>query len=302
MADDGDGRDAVAPWARRNLLYMLSVSNSLPVKERDLAVQGLEEMPLLEVLIAVFAGRLLDELSRGIDRTYLYLEENSQVVRGRILLSQQLKINAGRMDRIAVGYDTLSADTNLNRILKRTCYLLLNQTGVSTTEQQLRIATLHFSDVMDVNIRSHDFSAVHLNRNSERFTSLLQFCRIIHDRLSPAASHGEDATFSLLFPMDALFEEFIGRFLQKHAASFDISRHRVHLQARNRRRWLLETGSNRGVFRLKPDILIEDGSGNPELIIDTKWKRLLADAEDRKNGGVAGRHLSTLRLCDSLRV
>lgn len=83
--------------------------------------------------------------------------------------------------------------------------------------------------------------------------------------------------------MDQLFEEFIGAVIRRHARELGTTRDCVCLQAARHGRWLVTTQQGSGRFRLRPDVLVRDGAAT-RLILDTKWKRLLTDAEDRKNG------------------
>lgn len=278
---DGDYREL---RARRNLLYMLSLTRDLPLQERDLASLRIERMPILEALIEIFASRLLVEMRRGLQHQYVYREENLGCVKGRLLVREHLSTNIGRHDRIFVGYDDFVSDTWLNRIIKAACYRLLSIARHGRTLQFLREAILELADVDDVPIESHHFGQVHLDRGTERFRTLLGFCRLVLTESSPAPSVGDMSTFSLLFPMEQLFEEFIGRFIKRYAADLGLERSSIHLQAASRSRWLLRNEDDQGRFQMRPDILIDGVGGQPHVIVDTKWKRLLSDDEDAKNG------------------
>jgi 5-methylcytosine-specific restriction enzyme subunit McrC len=115
---------------------------------------------------------------------------------------------------------------------------------------------------------------------------LVEFSRIVlaNATVSPAA--GSMNTFSLLFPMEQVFEEFIGHFVRRHSSSLGISRQAIHIQANARGKWLLKTEQGAGRFRLRPDVVVDESSSHPRFIVDTKWKRLKTDAEDAKNGVV----------------
>ena len=85
--------------------------------------------------------------------------------------------------------------------------------------------------------------------------------------------------FSLLFEMNKLFEEFVGRSLARALAG---SGFEVRLQGpRGHALADLQTGQNR--FATKPDITIAK-QGVPVLVIDTKWKRLKGAIDDPKYG------------------
>lgn len=282
LALEGAGMNQLR--ARKTLLYMLSLTRDLPINERDLASQRIERMPLLEALISLFATRLLEELRRGIPHRYVYQEENLACIKGRLLVPQHVCANVGRHDRMYVGYDEFIADTMTNRIMKAACRRLLGVARLASTQQQLREALLELADVDDVVVQSHHFDGLNLDRSSERFKSILAFCRLVLTEATPSISAGGSSTFSLLFPMEQVFEEFVGRFIRRYAGEIGLLSHAIHLQAVNRRRWLLRTPEKVGRFRLQPDILVDDKSGKPALIIDTKWKILSSDAEDAKNG------------------
>jgi 5-methylcytosine-specific restriction enzyme subunit McrC len=143
---------------------------------------------------------------------------------------------------------------------------------------------LELADVSDHSVTVDDFDEVRFDRGSERFRDLIEFCRLLFLGTTPSAEIGHKSSFSMLFPMEVLFEEFVGGCLKKFATAFGYSRSHVHLQSKSSRRWLLRDVANQGKFRLKPDVLINHENGLPRLILDTKWKRLLSDDIDTKNG------------------
>lgn len=262
---------------RQNLLFMLSESGHFPLFDRDLASQNLEKISILEAFIWVFVKRLLPELRRGQQRLYLTLEENRTCVKGKILLHRQSILNAAHHHRLYVRFDEFESDTWLNRILKAACLKLISLTRMARTQQYLREAIFEMADVAECVIELHHFQQVCLDRNSERFRELLNFCRLVLTGSTPAPHYGEAQSFSLLFPMEVLFEDFIGSILKRHAIEFGHPQSAIHLQASDRSKWLLSDQNGNGRFRLKPDILIDGPDGAPTIILDTKWKRLVGD-------------------------
>jgi 5-methylcytosine-specific restriction enzyme subunit McrC len=261
--------------ARQNLLFMLSITKNIPIRERDLAAVQTEKMPLLEALIALFVTRLHNELRRGLDHAYVHHEQNQNYIRGKLLLSEHLRENRQHAERFFVGFDEFVADTWLNRILKATCRRLLAESRNIGVQQRLREGLLLFGDVGDCELRTYHFDRVTFNRNNERFRCLLDFCRFVHDRSSPSFQRGEIRCFSLFFPMDRLFEEFIAEYVKLHAVHLGLERSNVYIQARGAVRWLLkDAASGKPMFRLRPDVIIRDSAACTRLILDTKWKRL----------------------------
>ncbi len=287
MPHTGDApSDIVAPatLARQNLLYMVSLARRVPIEERDLAPLLARRLPVLEALIALFAERLMFELGRGLHHEYIHQRRTLPFVKGKILLADQVRLNRDRPDRLCLAFDEFVCDTLLNRILRAACRQLLAISRTARTQQRLREALLMLSDVADVTITSDDFDALHLDRQTERFDTVLFFAQLVLTGWSPAPQSGSTRSFSLLFPMEQLYEEFIGAFIQRHARALGLSRTDVHVQARGRRKWLLRTAEGGQRFQLIPYIVIDGHSSVPQTIIDTKWKRLSADVENTRNG------------------
>ena len=260
--------------ARGNLLYMLAVAGWLPAKEGALAQLRLRRLPLLEAFTLVFAEHLLRELNKGLHKAYLRREENARFLRGKMLVNQHVRLNAVRKDRVFVAFDEFAADNWLNRVFKGTCHMLLPMVQLQRTRSRLREALLHLADVSRVTLAPHHFGKVELDRNTERFRGLVEFCRLVVSGTAVLPYAGRQAAFSLLFPMDRLFERFVARFVARHASSLGLGGCRVCIQAKTRRLYLLRRGDGRGAWQLRPDIFVESQDRQRRIVVDTKWKHL----------------------------
>jgi 5-methylcytosine-specific restriction enzyme subunit McrC len=268
---------------RSNLLYMLSLTRKLPITERDIACLGQQKMNLLEALIRLFAMRLMNELRRGIDHAYLYREENLPRVKGKILINRHLIKNAAHQERFYVGFDEFLEDTLLNRILKATSRRLISMSSVYATQRVLMEAAAVFDEVEDIIPSEHHFEQIHLHRNNERFCMLLDFCRMVWQGNSPNPATGLHKSFSILFPMEKLFEEFIANYIYQNASELELNRSEIAIQSIGCRKYLTKSNGKK-MFQLKPDLILKDGVDKFRLVLDTKWKCLKSDVEDRKNG------------------
>lgn len=266
--------------ALHTLLFMLSYTQRVPISERDLAELGTQDLSLMDALVAIFAKRLQTELSRGQVRNYEQRRENLPVLKGKLMVSQHIRQNCVHRERFAVAYDEFTGDTLLNRIIKAAASKLLGAVTHSRVQTQLRTALIQLDAVSDIVPLPHDRHKVFFTRANERFRALFEFARMVLFGQTPMPKQGERETFSLLFAMNDVFEELIGRFMQRHASEIGLKRKHVHLQAVGRRRALVRRSDGRGRFYTKPDILI-DHPIDPHAvrsIIDTKWKRLAPEA------------------------
>jgi hypothetical protein len=157
-------------------------------------------------------------------------------------------------------------------------------TALPRVQKRLREALSHLDEVSDCQVGVHDFPKVHFSRNTERFRTIFDFCCMVIAGESQTAAAGKQKSFSLLFPMEKLFEDFIAAIICKDPPFYDLSRQQIHVQAKGKQKYLLRKEDKSGMFRLKPDILIEGEARGTCLIVDTKWKHLKTSDLDPKNG------------------
>jgi 5-methylcytosine-specific restriction enzyme subunit McrC len=282
---DGDSQEDAVSLARDNLLAMLAESGDVPLRARDLASLSTRKAPLHEALVALFARRLLAELLRGPDRSYVHESDDLRTIRGKLLVGRHVSRNAARRERFTCAFEEYSIDTALSRVLLATCRALLGMASADTTREALSHCVLVLQDVGDVGDPLPWLDRVVLTRQNERFAELLVFCRMVLQQLAPTARAGRASTFSLLFDMDRVFEGFIAGFLRRRVLP-DLPDTRVLPQARGRRDYLLRAEDGLDALRLKPDLLVE--APTARLVIDTKWKRLGGKSHERSGGVSSG--------------
>jgi 5-methylcytosine-specific restriction enzyme subunit McrC len=282
-ADGPVGRE-LEERAQRNLLVMLAGTGRLPCSERELAAMGSRRMPIHEILIQLFSRRLLAELRRGPEQDYVVREEDLGVVRGRILVHEQVRHNSANQERVRCAFDSFEIDCPLNRILRTACGSLIRRTSSWAGQQALRECLAMLGDVRQVHPRDALSYRITFNRRNQRFEKLVGFARQVLEGESPDLRAGVRESFTFLIPMERLFEDYIGSLILQNAPSFGYHRRAVRLQAKGRGEHLLEESTGKRWFQLRPDILIDGPGGAPAIILDTKWKRLKDRSMDARNG------------------
>ena len=109
-----------------------------------------------------------------------------------------------------------------------------------------------------------------LDQGNSRFQPFLAFHRLLLGGRTTGTGSGADQTFSLLFPMERVFEDFIAGLLRRHAKSLGLPG--LWTQGPPHAAWLAQNTKGSGVGQLKPDLVITNEEGQPQLIIDTKWQ------------------------------
>ena len=263
-----DGEDGAV---RKALVSMLSVAWGLRVADGELAGLDTQRNDLLEVLIGLFANRLLVAVRRGLPRRYVGFEEDLRLLRGSLNVVRQVTSLAARPDVLACRFEELSADTPLNRVLKAAVRRLLGVTRSAANARLLGELAARFESVGDSSAPLKE--PVRLDRTNAAYHDLHRLARLLLSGDWQSTTGGEALGFSLLFPMAELFERFVGKLLLRSAAPWP-----VRLQARKHSALLDDAGP---LFELRPDVVIESPAG--PIVLDTKWKELTAN-DDRKLG------------------
>ena len=259
-----DGDDGAV---RAALVRMLAVALELRVADGEITALETQWHSLLELLIRLFVTRLLAAMRRGLPRRYRARTDDLRLFRGRLDVTRQLTQLAVRSDLLACRFDELSVDTPLNRVLKAAVSKLTTVTRSSATVRCLAELAARFELVNDTLSRLRE--VVRLDRTNTAFHELHRLAQMFLAGDWQSTAGGTASGFALVFPMNDLFETFIGRSVRRAAAPWQ-----VHLQ--HGRHYAI-AGPQGPLFRLKPDIVVETPDG--PLVIDTKWKRLDLDKQ-----------------------
>ncbi len=253
-----DGEDGVV---RKVLVRMLAVARNLTVTDGELAAMDTQRHNLLELLIRLFAERLLAAVRRGLPRRYVIHEEDLAVLRGTLKVKRQFTSLIARPDLVASRFDELSEDTPLNRVFKAAVTRLANITSSWKNRRRLQELLARLHNVADS--ASPLREPVALDRTNTAFHDLHRLAELLLRGDWQNTTRGKASGFALLFPMNDLFEEFVGKSLQKALGAG-----RVRLQDQSRGALIPQTSGPR--FSLRPDIVV-DPVRRP-VVLDTKWK------------------------------
>lgn len=271
-----DGDDG---HVRRALVHMIAVAHDLKVADAELAALATQRHDLLEIVIGLFVQKLSAAVRRGLPRRYIGQEDDLSMLRGRLNVVRQFTQLAVRPDVLACRYDELSEDTPLNRVLKAAVKRLAGVTRSDANARRLVELAARFEFVGDSAYPLRE--RVNRDRTNTAFHDLYQWARFFLAGDWQATTGGRAPGFPLLFRMNVLFEEFIGKSLQR-----TLGEGRVGLKKRCHSA-LLDAGC-RDLFELEPDVLIaRRDDDRPTIVLDTKWKKLETKAQmERRRLGV----------------
>jgi len=264
------------PVIAGNLLKMLSYTENIPLKEVDIAGLDLKKIDLFEVFVYLFAKNLLQTIKGNQNKEYVSKSDELRVIRGRINFRHHS--NPARMHIIPCEYYELSIDNLMNRTLKYTCYIMARTVSNFSTVRLLRSIIDILEPVTLAPVSVVDIDRITFSRLNRIFEPFIQMCKIFLTNSSLTLQASKVESFSMLLPMEKLFEEFISAVLAKNPGYFFGRSLSVRSQLRVGR--FVRDDKGREFFTLRPDIVV--GSPEAEAIIDTKYKRL--DQSDLKLG------------------
>ncbi|MBQ3266363.1 MAG: McrC family protein [Atopobiaceae bacterium] len=223
-----------------------------------------ERMPLFEAFVRMFLDETADLVRVGLRSAYSTVRSEERFVRGKIDVVREMRKSPAHAERVNLVFDEFGLDRPENRLVK-TCLIYLRR--VSRDGENVRMATRLLGAFDEVSVSHNvdaDLARCVSDRSTRRYSTLVSWCRVFLKRQSFSMFRGSNVAMALLFPMEKVFEDYVGHTLQRTARG---SLRRVELQAHGQ--WLFE--NHRG--RLRPDILCELKSGE-RVVLDTKWKRV----------------------------
>jgi 5-methylcytosine-specific restriction enzyme subunit McrC len=274
---DGTTSDDAA--ARRSLVHMLAVVLDLEIANGANADLSWQKDDLLEILVRLFCDKLFAVLHRGMPRRYVGQRDDLSTLRGRLDVIRQFTVLGTAPQKLACQFENLSADIALNQIMKAAVGRLTTISRSQQNRRRLMELAFAFDEVRTVAIKELPWDKVIIDRTNRGWFELFCFARLLLGDRFQTTSSGNARGFSLLFEMNTLFEEFIGRMFRRALSGTPFQ---VALQGPQSYA-LIDHATGTRRFATRPDIVVSK-DGKPLLIIDTKWKRLKGEIDDAKRG------------------
>lgn len=261
----------IAPGAgtddRKVFARMLSeLGTDVRFRSFDRAGLTTGKAPLFEVFVSMFLDEAADLVRRGIRAAYVTVESEEKYVRGKINFAREARKSSARAHVTNLVYDELLPDCAENRLVKATLLYLRRCSRDNANVRRVIQLLPAFEGVGRCLNVDADLARCVDNRSTRMYGTLIAWCRVFLRGESFTMFKGENVATALLFPMERVFEDYVGKLLKRRALN-DAFVERVDLQATGQ--WLFE-GKR---ISLRPDILCECANGR-RVVLDTKWKRV----------------------------
>ena len=263
----GRTEEATDTRVRQLFLEMLKAVRSINGKNFRLTNLNTKKNNLLEVFISKFLNESDMIIKRGLKSSYVTVQSNEKFLKGKLLMTQQLRRNIVNQSYFFNEYDEFMTNSAENQLIKTTLEYLLKNSRDNNNLRIIREQLVYFEFVDLTNSPEQTFQKVSIGRNYTYYEQTLNWCRIFLSRKSFTSFKGSSLAFAVLFPMEEIFEAYIAYMMKKSIPDANVS-------AQDKKYSLFDrTNETKAVYRLRPDLVVrfED---NRTIIADTKWKVL----------------------------
>ena len=250
---------------RQVFLDMLRAYRGLRFAQFNQAnIRALRRYNMLDAFVYLFLEDLLRLTKRGLARHYQPMEDNLPCLRGRIQFTEHLRYNAVNGARFFCGFDEFTANRPVNRLIHTTIHRLL-ATAHPDHRQLLHQLRIGFADVPRSSRPEADWQRRRIDRSMRHYDTVMAWVGLFLFNHGLATYAGEYVNRALLFPMEAVFEDFLVDAFRRH-------QQRYRVRAQKPQRPFAKIGAA-AAFTMKPDIALMRGN-NVSFVLDAKWKRI----------------------------
>lgn len=256
---------------RLTLQKMLGASIGVKHREANEASLLSMKQPLHEWILSQFLKELTELVRRGLRFDYHEKEDECAYLRGQLNLSRQLRQTPDKVCRFHVRYSEYTPERIENKLIRTALDYVLKQTK---NNQNWRIANTLSHQLVDIEPLKDPMQSIDKWEDGKYLVSyrpIKPWCQLILEKLNPSFQHGKRRGIALLFPMEQLFENYLGQCLKaqllpdfalkEQAAKHKLLTHQP-LGTLKKQRW----------FSLMPDYVIT--KIDYCAVLDAKWKLL----------------------------
>jgi 5-methylcytosine-specific restriction enzyme subunit McrC len=260
-----------------HLFYWFSYCKKVkfPFNQAFLDRFDIEELP--ELIIYLFAKQIHEVVSTQPYSSYEQVQETLLTPRGKISFDRYVtQMSYCNYHLIDCDYEPFVFDNSLNRIIKYCTRLLLSKAINIETQRILNEIIFVLDEVDDQVCSVQQLQILRISPMYNDYEEVIQICRMILENQVYSHEDYEMRNWSLLFPMEMVFEEFIAGYVQKHFSdAFKVEVQKSDLY--------LHTSPN--AFNIQHDILLTNRNTGEKIIVDTKYKpRWDLEKNDPKKG------------------
>lgn len=214
-------------------------------------------------------------IKAGLKSDYLCIAQNRAFLKGKLEFKEHIAQNLIYKERFFTSSDEYTQDIAPNRLIQSTLCVLSCLSFSPSTQTKLDSMRFIFADISPSENIESDFIKCNNMSRAKEYEMILLWCKVFLGQKAFSPYTGSDKAIAFVFPMEKLFESFVGFWLKKCAKDFKV-------KTQESGKYLLQDEENKDIFCLKPDIIMR--GKDRIIIVDTKWKIPDSNSSEKKYG------------------
>ncbi len=258
--------------ARASMRRMWHYATDLKTRENNEAVDNevVRNLPFHEWLLRRFVSDLDELVTKGLRSKYVEVEESLPVLRGRLVVGENIRRNSFNLARFHCRFDEFSLSRPENRLIRSAVDIVRRETNDPDTRRRANALRDLLQPIPPSSNTALDFALWARDRSMLHYRSIRQTCEWLLTRSAAAPIVGQSRVVGRLVRMNDVFERYVQRWLdERRALGFDI------VTTAPRKKMLAWTAVGRErLLNMKPDIVIQkkQNGRTAVAVLDMKWK------------------------------
>ena len=251
----------------QNIYHMLSYAFKELKKNNFISVTNEKFDNILDLFAELLYRGVSLQLKQGLHRNYIEINENLSTLRGRLNLSDTLKLKASGKHKLNCDFDEYSVNNTFNRILASTLGLLIKHAQVKAVRKsKIKKILPFFSEIESIDLKNIRWNRLRFDRNSKAYQLLIYLCYFIVNNYLFSQEKGsfKHIAVSDTQAINRLFEKFVLEFYRYHYPDLKAASRQID--------WNIDKEDSTATDILpvlQTDIMLT--FPNRTLIIDTKY-------------------------------
>ena len=263
---------------KNRFLEILENINYFKAKFLNNSKIAITDTSILEIFIHLFIKEVEEIIEKGLLYRYINKSENINIFKGKLDISNHIRYNFLHKEKFFMKFDEFSINSLENSIIKLTIQKLKKISVNSKNKDNLNKISHHLESISILPNSIESLKYITFDRTNDYYKNAIQWAKIFLNNQSSSIfsiTNGEVAT--MLFPMETIFENYIGNKLISIIKEKSYEDLIIKVQDNScsvfSTTTLNDTKIN-NIFKIKPDIIIKNKNSKEIFILDTKWKIL----------------------------
>ena len=247
----------------QNIYYMLCYAWNRVEEVKKLNLKGIKGNNFYDLLSLALCNSVSKIIKRGIYKEYIYTNEETYSLKGKIDFGVSLKKNSIRNGRAYCQFDEFSDDIIHNQIIKSTLYNILKCKNIDKNIKDTIMKVYHyFEHISSIKLNKFAFEQAKIHKNNSHYKFSLDICKLIYNDMIVDESSGNISfNYKEEAKLSYLFEDFVRNFYKIHLEDAYVCRENI--------KWDIVGDEVNFLPIMQTDITIK--RENEIIIMDTKY-------------------------------